>query len=96
MFRAVMLSAIAWSFATGSVVASGEAASPPSAPPTIVLAEAGAATLPNPAAVFCASSGGVYAIRAQTDGSETGVCILPNGDEVDAWTYFRDHAAQQQ
>jgi putative hemolysin len=54
----------------------------------------GAATgLPNPAAVFCVERGGRYEIR-KTAGGETGVCILPDGTEADAWTYFREMSQQ--
>ena len=51
--------------------------------------EAGA-QLANPAATFCIDSGGQYEIR-DGDNGQSGVCILPNGTEVDAWEYFRDH-----
>jgi putative hemolysin len=49
-----------------------------------------ATTLPNPAAVFCAEKGGTYEIRRADDGSETGICILADGTEVDAWAYLRE------
>ena len=48
-----------------------------------------ATALPNPAATFCVKSGGTYEIHRAADGSESGVCILANGTEVDAWDYFR-------
>ncbi len=44
--------------------------------------------LANPAAVFCTESGGKYEIRDGADG-QVGICILPDGVEVDAWEYFR-------
>lgn len=47
--------------------------------------------LANPAAVFCVAQGGRHEIRAG-EGGETGVCILPDGTETDAWDYFRRHA----
>lgn len=46
----------------------------------------------NPAAVFCIRSGGVHSIRKAADGSEYGVCVFPDGTEIDAWEYFRTHA----
>jgi putative hemolysin len=49
--------------------------------------------LPNPAAIFCIESGGRYEIRRAADGAQTGVCILADGTEADAWTYFREKAA---
>jgi putative hemolysin len=51
--------------------------------------------LANPAAVFCVESGGTYVIRRAADGSESGVCILADGTEVDAWAYFREKAARE-
>ncbi|QDY70325.1 DUF333 domain-containing protein [Qingshengfaniella alkalisoli] len=42
----------------------------------------------NPAAVYCIESGGRHEIR-DTEGGQVGVCILPDGREVDAWDYFR-------
>ncbi len=52
---------------------------------------AGSSTqLANPAATFCVESGARYEIR-DGDGGQTGVCILPDGREVDAWEYFREN-----
>lgn len=48
-------------------------------------------TMANPAATFCIENDGEYQIRKNTDGSEYGVCILPDGTEVDAWDYLRSH-----
>lgn len=53
-----------------------------------------AAELANPAAVFCIEQGGRYEIRNADAGSQ-GFCILPDGTEVDAWTYFREHASPE-
>jgi predicted amidohydrolase YtcJ len=47
-----------------------------------------AQTLANPAAVYCVESGGRYEIR-QSDAGAAGICILPDGNEVDAWSHFR-------
>ncbi len=49
-----------------------------------------ATELSNPAATFCIEKGGTYEIRRADDGSETGICILADGTEVDAWAYFRE------
>ncbi len=46
--------------------------------------------LANPAATFCVESGGTYEIRDGSNG-QTGVCILADGREVDAWEYFREN-----
>ena len=46
--------------------------------------------LANPAATFCVESGNRYEIR-DGEGGQTGICILPDGKEVDAWEYFREN-----
>lgn len=48
-----------------------------------------ATVLPNPAATFCVENGGSYEIHRAAEGSESGVCILADGAEVDAWDYFQ-------
>ena len=48
------------------------------------------ATLANPAAAYCLEAGGAYNIR-QTDSGQTGICSLPDGREIDAWTLFREN-----
>jgi len=47
--------------------------------------------LANPASVFCVDQGGKSEIRTAEDGSQSGICILPDGTEVDEWAYFREH-----
>lgn len=46
----------------------------------------------NPASVFCEQQGGRSEIRKNTDGSEYGVCRLPDGRVVEEWAYFRANA----
>ncbi|WP_068116998.1 putative hemolysin [Tropicimonas marinistellae] len=58
------------------------------------VANATTVELPNPAAVFCVESGGQYEIRTVADGSQSGVCILPGGEEADAWEFFREKAKE--
>jgi len=47
--------------------------------------------LANPASVFCVEQGGQSEIRTADDGSQSGICILPDGTEVDEWDYYREH-----
>ena len=42
----------------------------------------------NPAATFCVESGGTYRTISE-DAGERGICVLPDGREVDAWEHFR-------
>jgi putative hemolysin len=44
--------------------------------------------LANPASVFCVQSGGKSEIRNGPRG-QYGVCILPDGQVVEEWAYFR-------
>lgn len=43
----------------------------------------------NPASVYCVEQGGTSKIVEAADGSQSGVCTLPDGSEVDEWAYFR-------
>ena len=47
------------------------------------------ANLPNPASVFCEDNGGKLDIRTAADGSQSGVCVFPDGSECDEWAYMR-------
>jgi putative hemolysin len=44
---------------------------------------------PNPAAQFCEQEGGRYRTVEEAGGAR-GICVLPDGREVDAWAYFRE------
>jgi fructose-specific phosphotransferase system component IIB len=45
--------------------------------------------MPNPASVYCAQQGYTSEIRTTADGSQSGVCIFPDGSECDEWAYYR-------
>jgi hypothetical protein len=45
--------------------------------------------VPNPASAYCEQQGYKSEIRTATDGSQSGVCIFPDGSECDEWAYFR-------
>ena len=47
------------------------------------------AGLPNPASLYCTQNGNKSEIRTSADGSQTGVCIFPDGSTCDEWAYFR-------
>ncbi len=51
----------------------------------------GTAQLPNPASVYCEEQGGEVVIVTADDGSQSGICRLPDGTEVDEWEYYREH-----
>src|SRR4030042_26964 len=50
-------------------------------------------TLPNPASAYCEQQGYTSEIRTATDGSQSGVCIFPDGSECDEWAYYRNECA---
>lgn len=43
----------------------------------------------NPASKYCVSQGGKLEIKRAADGSEYGVCHLPNGTAIEEWALFR-------
>lgn len=45
----------------------------------------------NPASVFCVKQGGKSVLKENPDGSQYGVCHLPDGSVVEEWEYFRQH-----
>ena len=73
-----------WSIAAVFVVAATTAVFPN---PAMALSLG----LTNPAAEHCVSEGGFYGMRDEDNGKR-GLCILANGDEVDAWDFLRAKA----
>jgi putative hemolysin len=49
--------------------------------------------MPNPASVYCEQNGGTLEIRTAADGSQSGVCVFPDGSTCDEWAYFRGECA---
>jgi putative hemolysin len=47
------------------------------------------ANMPNPASVYCEQQGNKLEIRTAADGSQSGICIFPDGSTCDEWAYFR-------
>ena len=45
--------------------------------------------MPNPASVYCEEQGYKLEIVTATDGSQSGLCIFPDGNSCDEWAYFR-------
>ena len=46
------------------------------------------ANMPNPASVHCEQQGNKLEIVTAVDGSQSGVCIFPDGSTCDEWAYF--------
>jgi len=47
------------------------------------------AGLPNPASVYCEENGNKLEIHTADDGSQTGVCVFPDGSTCDEWDYYQ-------
>lgn len=47
------------------------------------------ANMPNPASVYCEQNGGQLKIVTAADGSQSGLCIFPDGSSCDEWVYYR-------
>jgi putative hemolysin len=47
------------------------------------------AGMPNPASVYCEQEGNTLEIHTAADGSQSGVCVFPDGSTCDEWAYFR-------
>ena len=47
------------------------------------------AGMPNPASVYCTQNGNKLEIHTAADGSQSGVCVFPDGSTCDEWAYYR-------
>jgi putative hemolysin len=45
--------------------------------------------MPNPASVYCEQNGNTLEIRTADDGSQSGVCVFPDGSTCDEWAYYQ-------
>jgi putative hemolysin len=45
--------------------------------------------LPNPASVYCAQSGNKLEIQTAADGTQSGICVFPDGSTCEEWAYYR-------
>jgi len=45
--------------------------------------------MPNPASVYCEQNGNTLEIHTADDGSQSGVCVFPDGSTCDEWAYIR-------
>jgi putative hemolysin len=47
------------------------------------------ANMPNPASAYCEQNGNTLEIQTAEDGSQSGICVFPDGSTCDEWAYFR-------
>jgi putative hemolysin len=73
-----------WAFFRGECSPGGEAAEG---------ASLGGMEIPNPASAYCIEVGGTSEIRTADDGSQYGICVLPDGTERDEWELYRELAS---
>ena len=53
------------------------------------------ANMPNPASVYCEQNGNKLEIQTASDGSQSGVCVFPDGSNCDEWAYFRGECGME-
>lgn len=58
-------------------------------PPAPAATSTSPVNMPNPASVYCVKHGNKLEIHTAADGSQSGVCVFPNGSTCDEWAYFR-------
>ncbi len=59
---------------------------------TVMLLISTASALRNPSAVYCEAMGYDYVVFSSPYG-DVGKCVLPNGEAVDAWEFYRGETA---
>jgi putative hemolysin len=52
-------------------------------------------SLANPASVYCEKMGYTDKIVTAADGSQSGVCVFPDGSECDEWQFYRGECGQK-
>jgi putative hemolysin len=57
--------------------------------PKSVTTDMPLANMPNPASVYCEQQGNKLEIVTAADGSQSGVCIFPDGSTCDEWAHYR-------
>ncbi len=57
--------------------------------PESMTPETPQANIPNPASVYCEQNGYTLEIVTTNDGSQSGVCVFPDGSSCDEWAYLR-------
>jgi hypothetical protein len=45
--------------------------------------------MPNPASLYCEQQGNKLEIHTAADGSQSGICVFPDGSTCDEWAYFK-------
>jgi len=57
--------------------------------PESIVTDTPQANMPNPASVYCEQQGNKLEIHTAEDGSQSGVCVFPDGSTCDEWAYYR-------
>jgi putative hemolysin len=75
--------------ACGSPSSTPSPTATPQTPPTMATTQQPVANLPNPASESCVKQGGTLSIQKNSDGSEYGLCIFPDGKQCEEWALQR-------
>lgn len=54
-----------------------------------VVTDTPLANMPNPASAYCEQNGNTLEIQTAGDGSQTGICVFPDGNRCEEWAYLR-------
>lgn len=74
----------------GVLICTALAACSPRIPaPGLIPTDIPQANMQNPASVYCEQNGNKLEIHTADDGSQSGVCVFPDGSTCDEWAYFR-------
>ena len=63
--------------------------------PNSITPDAPQANMPNPASFYCEQNGNKLEIVTAADGSQSGVCVFPDGSSCDEWAYFRGECGME-
>ncbi len=76
------------------IMALAACTTPPTQAPDHSATDIPQAGLPNPASVNCEQNGNKLEIRTAADGSQSGICIFPDGNSCDEWAYYRGECGE--
>jgi putative hemolysin len=58
-------------------------------PPKSAETEGPVDNMQNPASVYCEQNGNTLLIQTAADGSQSGVCVFPDGSTCDEWAFYK-------
>lgn len=64
-------------------------------PPEPAATDKPQVNMPSPASVYCEQNGNKLEIHTGADGSQSGICVFPDGSTCDEWAFFRGECGPQ-